>query len=93
MTPGITIRDRLRVLQPNDPDAYYGKRELVPHDMLRDLNEARIVTTNYHAFKRRERVSLPKGSRALLAGRGGAQPERWRARGRCYSASCPSSCG
>ncbi len=23
VTPGLTIRDRLRVLQPNDPDSYY----------------------------------------------------------------------
>ncbi len=23
VTPGITIKDRLRVLQPNDPDSYY----------------------------------------------------------------------
>ena len=34
VTPGITIRDRLRVLQPNDPDSYYASRELVPSDML-----------------------------------------------------------
>jgi type III restriction enzyme len=25
VTPGITIKDRLRVLQPNDPDSYYAK--------------------------------------------------------------------
>jgi len=30
VTPGLTIRDRLRVLQPNDPDSYYQSRELVP---------------------------------------------------------------
>jgi type III restriction enzyme len=30
VTPGLTIRDRLRVLQPNDPDSYYASRELVP---------------------------------------------------------------
>jgi type III restriction enzyme len=35
--PGITIKDRLRVLQPNDPDAYYDKRELVPRDMPRTM--------------------------------------------------------
>ncbi len=70
VTPGITIRDRLRVLQPNDPDSYYGKHELVPHDMLRDLGRARIVITNYHAFLRRERTKLAKGNRALLQGHG-----------------------
>jgi type III restriction enzyme len=34
VAPGLTIRDRLRVLQPNDPDSYYASRELVPNDML-----------------------------------------------------------
>ncbi len=69
VTPGITIRDRLRVLQPNDPDSYYRDRELVPGDMIPDLSRATIVITNYHAFKRRERLKLAKGSRALLQGR------------------------
>ena len=53
--PGLTIKDRLRVLQPNDPDSYYASRELVPGDMLDDVNRAKIVITNYHAFKLRER--------------------------------------
>ncbi|KKM08719.1 restriction endonuclease [Clostridiales bacterium PH28_bin88] len=70
VTPGLTIRDRLRVLQPNDPDSYYQSRELVPNDMLGDLERAKIVITNYHAFKLRERMELSKGGRALLQGRG-----------------------
>ena len=70
VTPGITIRDRLRVLHPNDPDAYYASRELVPADMLRDLERAKIVITNYHAFLRRETLELSKGGRALLRGQG-----------------------
>ena len=70
MTPGITIKDRLRVLQPNDPDSYYQSRELVPGDMLGDLERAKIVITNFHAFKRRETMELSKGGRALLQGRG-----------------------
>jgi len=72
VTPGLTIRDRLRVLQPNDPDAYYQSRELVPADMLADLDRAKIVITNYHAFKLRERMELSKGGRALLQGHGEA---------------------
>ena len=68
--PGLTIRDRLRVLQPNDPDSYYESRELVPNDMLGDLERAKIVITNYHAFKLRDRVELSKGGRSLLQGRG-----------------------
>src|SRR2546426_2227128 len=70
VTPGITIKDRLRVLQPNDPDSYYASRELVPADLLDDVHRTKIVITNYHAFKRRERVDLSKGGRSLLQGRG-----------------------
>jgi type III restriction enzyme len=70
VAPGLTIKDRLRVLQPNDPDSYYATRELVPSDMLEEVNRAKIVITNYHAFKRRERVELSKGGRSLLQGRG-----------------------
>ncbi len=70
VAPGITIRDRLRVLQPNDPDSYYASRELVPGDMLVDLERAKIVITNYHAFKLRERINISKGGRSLLQGRG-----------------------
>jgi type III restriction enzyme len=69
--PGLTIKDRLRVLQPNDPDSYYASRELVPGDMLDDVNRAKIVITNYHAFRLRERIELSAGGRALLQGRGG----------------------
>ena len=70
VTPGITIKDRLRVLQPNDPDSYYRGRELIPKDMLPDLEKAKIVITNYHAFKLRERMELSRGGRSLLQGRG-----------------------
>jgi type III restriction enzyme len=70
VTPGLTIKDRLRVLQPNDPDSYYGSRELVPADLLEDVFKAKIVITNYHQFKLRETVELSSGGRALLQGRG-----------------------
>jgi type III restriction enzyme len=70
VTPGITIKDRLRVLMPNDPESYYKHREIVPSDMLRDIDHAKIVITNYHAFKPRETMELSKVGRALLKGRG-----------------------
>ena len=76
VTPGLTIRDRLRVLQPNDPDSYYRSRELVPNDLLPDLDRAKIVITNYHAFRRRERFEIAKGGRSLLQGRGPAPDTR-----------------
>ena len=70
VTPGITVKDRLRVLQPNDPDSYYKSRELVPGDMLADLERAKIVIANFHAFKRHETMDVSKVGRALLQGRG-----------------------
>ena len=70
VTPGLTIKDRLRVLQPNDPDSYYKGRELIPGDMLADLDRAKIVITNYHSFKLRETMELSSGGRSLLQGRG-----------------------
>jgi type III restriction enzyme len=70
VTPGITIRDRLRVLLPNDTESYYRHRELVPTDMLREIDHAKIVITNYHAFMLRERMEVSKIGRSLLKGRG-----------------------
>ncbi len=73
VAPGITIKDRLRVLQPNDPYSYYQSREIVPNDMLGDLDRAKIVITNYHSFKLRERIDISKGGRALLKGKRGEE--------------------
>lgn len=72
VAPGLTIKDRLRVLQPSDPDSYYAKRELVPADLLPEISKAKIVITNYHIFKMREKIELAKGTRSLLQGRGEA---------------------
>ena len=46
-------------------------RELVPYDMIDDINRAKIVITNFHAFKLREEVDISAGGRALLKGRSG----------------------
>ncbi len=42
VAPGITIRDRLRVLLPSDPDNYYRQRDIVPPDRVGDLGRAKI---------------------------------------------------
>lgn len=93
VTPGLTIRDRLRVLLPNDPDSYYKNRELVPADMLEDLGRAKIVITNYHAFKLRERVELSKGGRQLLQGRTGDAPQTLESEGQMLQRVCPALMG
>lgn len=68
VAPGITIKDRLRVLEPEGADSYYGSRNIVPRDMMADLQRAKIAITNYHAFQKRNKVSLSKGNRAALEG-------------------------
>lgn len=93
VAPGITIRDRLRVLQPNDPNSYYASRELVPSDLLDNLNKAKIVITNYHAFKLRERMELSKGGRQLLQGRGGAPLETLETEGQMMQRVMPGLMG
>jgi type III restriction enzyme len=93
VAPGITIKDRLRVLQPNDPDSYYASRELVPGDMLPDINHAKIVITNYHAFKRRERVELSKGGRLLLQGRTGGELDTLETEGQMLQRVMPALMG
>lgn len=51
---------------PGDPDSYYTTRELLPVDMMADLHKARIVITNFHAFKRRERLEISAGGRRWI---------------------------
>lgn len=70
VTPGITIRDRLRVLQPNDPDSYYKTRDLLPPDLIGEIGKANIVITNYHAFQLRDKFEGESGTRKLIEGRG-----------------------
>ena len=67
VTPGITIRDRLRVLLPSDPNDYFRERDLVPPDLREHLGRAKIVITNFHAFQLRSKVgSVPKLTKQLL---------------------------
>lgn len=66
VTPGITIRDRLRVLLPNDPGNYYRQRDVLPLEWLEDLGQAKIVITNFHVFKPRETISAGKVTKSIL---------------------------
>jgi len=90
VTPGITIKDRLRVLQPNDPDSYYASRELVPIDMLDDVNRAKIGSPT---TTRSSDASASSCRRAAAPCFRAASAPTWtpsRARARCSSASCQS---
>ncbi len=83
VAPGITIRDRLRVLLPNDPENYYRQRDIVPAHEMEQLGQAKIVITNFHAFQLREKQAAGKLTKAILASGGRRQrlsprrPTRW----------------
>jgi type III restriction enzyme len=72
ITPGITIRDRLRVLLPNDPQNYYRQRDIIPAQSLEQLCQAKIIITNYHALQLREKVAAGKITKQILADGGPA---------------------
>lgn len=88
VAPGITIRDRLRVLLPSDPESYYSTRELVPADMMADLGKAKIVITNYHAFQRRKAHDLNPVGERLMQGRTGAPIEKQESEGEMLQRAC-----
>ena len=66
VTPGITIRDRLRVLLPNDPENYYRQHDLVPAELRENLEQAKILVTNFHGFQLRETVKTGKITKSIL---------------------------
>lgn len=62
VTPGLTIRDRLNVLQPNSPSNYYKERDIVPFNDFDDLNRANILIVNF------QQLVLRQNSRFALGG-------------------------
>ena len=73
VTPGITIRDRLRVLLPSDPQNYFRQLDIVPSELRPELGKSRIIITNFHAFKLREQASAGKLTKYIL-GQDGNSP-------------------
>lgn len=70
VAPGVTIRDRLRVLLPSDDESYYRALDLVPQEMFGDLGKAKIVITNFHAFKLKEKFAAGKLAKSILQANG-----------------------
>ena len=66
VTPGVTIRDRLQVLHPSNPENDYRKMNVVPKADYDTLCQAKIVITNYHAFQCRKKEKLSKIGEKVL---------------------------
>jgi type III restriction enzyme len=78
VTPGITIKDRLRVLLPNDPQTFFRTMELTTPEQLDRLQAATIEITNYHAFIRRDKIEAAALTKRILAGPGGPNPNQFK---------------
>ncbi|MGA2705606.1 MAG: type III restriction endonuclease subunit R, partial [Isosphaeraceae bacterium] len=50
--PNVTIRDRLRELDPEGGEAsLYRTRDLVPPDLMKLLTQGKVIVTNWHVFE------------------------------------------
>ncbi|MDA8206069.1 MAG: DEAD/DEAH box helicase family protein [Thermaerobacter sp.] len=68
--PNITIRDRLRELDPNlDEASLYRTRELVPAHRMADLRRGEVIITNWHHLARQELTDV-NGVSAKVVKRG-----------------------
>ena len=66
VAPGLTVKDRLRVLKPGDPGNYYDAFDLCPSETLRQkLNQMEILVENWHTLmplKETDRSVVKKGA-------------------------------
>lgn len=88
VAPGITIKDRLRVLKPSNGESYYRTRELVPLDMMQDLNKAKIEIVNYHVFQRRKAHELNAVGLRLMKGWKNEKIEELETEGQMLQRAC-----
>ncbi|MXZ29977.1 MAG: hypothetical protein F4Z22_03915, partial [Acidimicrobiia bacterium] len=68
--PGHTVRRRLAVLAPSAAGNVYDEMGLVPADLRRRLNWARVRVVNYQAFTQRDLIDDANARKLLGRGRG-----------------------
>ena len=51
VAPGLTVKSRLKVLYPSDPQNYYQAFDIVPSDMFDKLRQANIKIVNWHMLE------------------------------------------
>ena len=66
VAPGLTVKDRLRVLYPGEPDNYYDAFGLCPSESMRQkLNQVELLVENWHTLmplKESDRSVVKKGT-------------------------------
>ncbi len=48
LCPNLTIKERLNVLRPGDPNNYYEKFDIVPSTLRMELAKGKVLVTNWH---------------------------------------------
>lgn len=67
--PNVTIRDRLRELDPElDSASLYRTRDLVPAHLMPQLRQGRLAVTNWHVFEPQAPATAGDGGRVVKAG-------------------------
>ncbi|MDI9416595.1 MAG: DEAD/DEAH box helicase family protein, partial [Euryarchaeota archaeon] len=63
VAPGLTVRDRLKVLIPSEPGNYYDKFNVVPPGLQDLLRQAKVVVRNRHIlnWETDEKIAKKKG--------------------------------
>ena len=68
--PNVTIRSRLRELDPEGGEAsIYRTRDLVPPELMKDLTKGKVLVMNWHVFEPQVVHAGGERSRVMKAGR------------------------
>ncbi len=60
MAPGITVRQRLSVLIPNNESNYYDEFDIVPPSLKEYIYQAKVLILNWQAIAPKKKETLPK---------------------------------
>jgi type III restriction enzyme len=62
VAPGLTVRNRLSVLKPTDPENYYEEFNIVPSGLMDSLRQGKIIIKNWHglAWQTDEKIAKKK---------------------------------
>ena len=50
IAPGLTVKSRLAVLEPSNPENYYEAFRIIPSSLFEKLRQGRVIVRNWHAL-------------------------------------------
>jgi hypothetical protein len=72
--PNLTVKERLQVLRPDNPENYYAAFDLVPLKYQPQLQAGKVLVTNWHAFAP-ESPHVENGKSYAVVDKGPETPE------------------